>query len=78
MIPREINISIFLAGILTVSVGHCHPKITSKINEQVNKLQHTSTLYPNENMVNLAQKLAEITPGKLQKKLFHQQRNGGG
>ncbi len=60
----------FFGGILTVSVGHCHPKITSKINEQVNKLQHTSTLYPNENMVKLAQKLAEITPGKLQKSYF--------
>jgi len=34
----------FFGGILTVSVGHCNPKITSKINAQVNKLQHMSTL----------------------------------
>src|SRR5260370_26248053 len=33
----------FFGGILTVSVGHCNPKVTSKINAQVNRLQHTST-----------------------------------
>ena len=60
----------FFGGILTVSVGHCNPKVTSKINEQVNKLQHTSTLYPNEKIVALAEKLAEITPGKLKKSFF--------
>ena len=27
----------FFGGILTVSVGHCNPKVTSKINEQINK-----------------------------------------
>jgi 4-aminobutyrate aminotransferase len=60
----------FFGGILTVSVSHCNPKVTSKINEQVNKLQHTSTLYPNEKIVALAEKLAEITPGKLKKSYF--------
>ncbi|MFC2088899.1 aspartate aminotransferase family protein [Calditrichota bacterium] len=60
----------FFGGILTVSVGHCNPKVTSKINEQTNKLQHTSTLYPTENMVNLAEKLAQISPGKLKKSYF--------
>lgn len=60
----------FFGGILTVSVGHCNPKITAKINDQVNKLQHTSTLYPTENIVNLAEKLAQITPGRLQKSFF--------
>jgi len=60
----------FFGGILTVSVGHCNPKVTNKINEQVNKLQHTSTLYPNENIVKLAEKLAQITPGKLKKTYF--------
>lgn len=60
----------FFGGILTVSVGHCNPKITAKINEQTKKLQHTSTLYPTENIVNLAEKLAHITPGRLQKSFF--------
>src|SRR5216683_2520826 len=55
----------FFGGILTVSVGHCNPKVTAKIKAQVDRLQHTSTLYPNEQIVALAEKLAQITPGKL-------------
>src|SRR6202045_390886 len=51
----------FFGGILTVSVGHPNPKITSKINAQVNKLQHMSTLYPTEQIVALAEKIAQIT-----------------
>jgi 4-aminobutyrate aminotransferase-like enzyme len=60
----------FFGGILTVSVGHCNPKVTSKIKAQVDRLQHTSTLYPNEQIVALAEKLAQITPGRLQKSFF--------
>src|SRR5712664_4483855 len=60
----------FFGGILTVSVGHCNPKVTAKVNAQVDRLQHTSTLYPNEQIVALAEKLAQITPGKLQKSFF--------
>jgi 4-aminobutyrate aminotransferase-like enzyme len=60
----------FFGGILTIGVGHCNPKVTSKIKAQVDKLQHTSTLYPNEAIVALAEKLAQITPGKLQKSFF--------
>jgi 4-aminobutyrate aminotransferase-like enzyme len=60
----------FFGGIVTIGVGHCNPKVTSKIKAQVDKLQHTSTLFPNEAIVNLAEKLAQITPGKLQKTFF--------
>src|ERR1700730_8019497 len=60
----------FFGGIVTIGVGHCNPKVTSKINAQVNKLQHTSTLFPNEAIVALAEKLAQITPGKLEKSFF--------
>jgi len=60
----------FFGGILTVSVGHCHPQVTQRICDQVHTLQHTSTLYPHANMVNLAEKLAQIAPGRLQKSFF--------
>jgi 4-aminobutyrate aminotransferase-like enzyme len=60
----------FFGGILTVSVGHCNPKVTSKIAEQIKKLQHTSTLYQTENIVLMAEKLAKITPGALKKTYF--------
>ena len=57
-------------GVLTVSVGHANPKINEAIIEQTNKIQHTSALYANENQSNLAEKLAEITPGNLKKSFF--------
>lgn len=60
----------FFGGILTVSVGHCNPKITAKVTAQVNRLQHTSTLYPNEHIVALAEKIAHITPGNLTQSFF--------
>jgi 4-aminobutyrate aminotransferase-like enzyme len=60
----------FFGGILTISAGHCHPKITTKVKEQVDRLQHISTVYSNEQMVALAEKLAQITPGRLQKSFF--------
>lgn len=60
----------FFGGILTVSMGHCHPDINSRVVEQINRLQHTSTLYPTRPLVDLAEKLARITPGRLQKSFF--------
>jgi 4-aminobutyrate aminotransferase-like enzyme len=60
----------FFGGILTISVGHTNPKVTSKIKAQVDRLQHTSTLYPTEAIVELAEKVAQITPGKLQSSFF--------
>jgi 4-aminobutyrate aminotransferase len=60
----------FFGGILTISVGHCNPKVTGPVKAQVDRLQHTSTLYPNEAIVALAEKIAQITPGALQKSFF--------
>jgi len=53
------------AGIVTVSVGHCHPKVTQATIDQLQTLQHTSTIFMTQPMVDLAEKLAEITPGDL-------------
>jgi 4-aminobutyrate aminotransferase len=60
----------FFGGILTISVGHANPKVTGPIKAQVDRLQHTSTVYPNEQIVALAEKLAQITPGRIQKSFF--------
>jgi alanine-glyoxylate transaminase/(R)-3-amino-2-methylpropionate-pyruvate transaminase len=60
----------FFGGILTTSVGHNHPKVVEAVREQVGKLIHSSTLYPNANHVALAEKMAEITPGRLQMSFF--------
>lgn len=60
----------FFGGILTVSVGHSHPKVAKAISEQVAKLTHVSALYPTAPVVDLAEKLAEITPGRLRQTFF--------
>ena len=60
----------FFGGILTISVGHANPKITGPVKAQVDRLQHLSTLYPNEQIVALAEKVAQITPGALQSSFF--------
>ncbi len=57
-------------GVLTVSVGHANPKVNAAIIEQVKTLQHTSTLYANKPQVDLAEKLYQITPGRLKKSFF--------
>src|SRR5712664_1003608 len=60
----------FFGGILTVSVGHANPRITGPVKAQVDRLQHLSTLYPNEAIVALAEKVAHISPGALQSSFF--------
>ncbi len=60
----------FFGGILTTSVGHNNPHVVERVREQAGKLIHSATLYPNENHVNLAEKLAELTPGRLQMSYF--------
>ncbi|MDT4895865.1 MAG: alanine-glyoxylate transaminase / (R)-3-amino-2-methylpropionate-pyruvate transaminase [Acidobacteriota bacterium] len=57
-------------GVLTVSVGHANPKVNEAIIEQVKTLSHTSTLYANKPQADLAEKLAQITPGRLKKSFF--------
>jgi len=60
----------FFGGILTTSVGHNRPEVTQAVQQQTEKIIHSSTLYPNEAHVNLAEKMAELTPGKLQVSFF--------
>ena len=55
----------FFGGIVTISVGHCNPRVTAKIKTQVDRLQHASTVFPNEAVVALAEKIAQITPGEI-------------
>src|SRR6478672_7732816 len=50
------------AGIVTVSCGHCHPKIVAAIEKQVETLQHATTIYLHPNIALLAKKLASKMP----------------
>src|SRR5688572_2017071 len=50
------------AGIVTVSVGHCHPYIVEKVREQVGKLQHVTTIYLHPTIGQFGKLLAEHMP----------------
>ena len=61
----------FAAGIAVVATGHCHPKVVKAIRDQAGKLIHMSgTDFFYEAQVKLAEKLAEITPGGKNKRVF--------
>lgn len=53
------------AGIVTVSVGHCHPHVVAAAHRQNDTLQHTSTIYLHPNLALYAEALAAKMPGDL-------------
>jgi 4-aminobutyrate aminotransferase-like enzyme len=60
----------FFGGILTVSVGHCNDEVVEATAAQLRTGGHTSTLYLNEITIKVAEKIAEVTPGRLQYSFF--------
>jgi len=63
------------AGISVVNAGHCNPEVIAAAKAQMDKLVHCcSYSYHAPTVADLAEKLAQITPGRLQKSFFG---NGG-
>jgi 4-aminobutyrate aminotransferase len=63
------------AGISVVNAGHCNPEVIAAAKAQMDKLVHCSSyLYHVQPVADLAEKMAQITPGRLQKTFFG---NGG-
>ena len=59
------------AGISVVNLGHCHPEVIEAAVNQAKKLVHAcSYVYYVPVVADLAEKLAEITPPRLQKTFF--------
>ncbi|HVW85417.1 MAG TPA: acetyl ornithine aminotransferase family protein [Bryobacteraceae bacterium] len=61
----------FNAGIAVVATGHCHPEVVSAIQRQAATLIHmsgTDFYYPN--LVELAETLARIAPGGVQRRVY--------
>jgi alanine-glyoxylate transaminase/(R)-3-amino-2-methylpropionate-pyruvate transaminase len=54
-----------LGGIVTISVGHCHPKVVAAANRQNETLQHSTTIYLQPNVAEYAAALAAKMPGDL-------------
>ncbi len=55
----------FIGGIVTVSVGHCHPYVVERIKEQTERLQHITQIYLHPNIAEYAEMLAARLPGDL-------------
>lgn len=58
------------AGILTTSIGHCHPEVVGRVQDQVARLGHTSALYVTEGQIDVAKTLIGMAPGRLTKAAF--------
>ncbi|XP_058794810.1 alanine--glyoxylate aminotransferase 2, mitochondrial isoform X2 [Phymastichus coffea] len=53
------------AGIATVSVGHCHPKVVAAMSEQARRLGHTTAIYLHPRYHEYAAKLTATLPAGL-------------
>jgi len=63
------------SGIAVTNAGHCNEKVIEAAKAQMDKLVHCcSYVYYSQPTADLAEKLAQITPGRLQKTFFG---NGG-
>ncbi|KAH8405332.1 hypothetical protein KR222_005706, partial [Zaprionus bogoriensis] len=57
-------------GIVTVSVGHCHPKVNQALSEQTAKLWHTTNIYMHPKIHEYAERLVAKFPGNLKSVCF--------
>uniref|UniRef100_A0A1I7XNP6 Alanine--glyoxylate aminotransferase 2, mitochondrial n=1 Tax=Heterorhabditis bacteriophora TaxID=37862 RepID=A0A1I7XNP6_HETBA len=53
------------AGIVTVSVGHCHPKVNEALKGQLDRLWHTTSIYYTEPVLEYAEMLTATLPEHL-------------
>ncbi|MEK0100317.1 aminotransferase class III-fold pyridoxal phosphate-dependent enzyme, partial [Streptomyces sp. A475] len=51
----------FFGGILTTMTAHALPEVTKAVSEQAGRIIHTSTLYLNRQMVELAERVASVS-----------------
>src|SRR5262249_32105244 len=58
------------SGVSVVNAGHCNPEIVAAAVEQTRQLQHVTTVYLTEPMLELARQLAELTPPGLRRTFF--------
>lgn len=59
------------AGISVVNAGHCNPEVIGAARAQMEKLVHgASYIYHTKPVGDLAEKMAQITPGRLKKSFF--------
>lgn len=60
----------FFSGVSVVNCGHCNQEILQATINQLEQLQHTTTIYLTQPMVELAELLASILPGDIKRSFF--------
>jgi len=55
-----------LGGYGVFSIGHCHPKVVAAVARQLDRLPLSTKIFFNKPLADLCEKLAQITPGRLQ------------
>jgi 2,2-dialkylglycine decarboxylase (pyruvate) len=58
------------AGMFCCVLGHKHPRFIERVSEQARRLLHTGTQFLSPAVMEAAYKLADITPGRLQKSIL--------
>ena len=54
-----------IAGIATISAGHCHPTVTAVARQQLERLQHATTIYLHPAIAEFGKALADTLPDGL-------------
>jgi alanine-glyoxylate transaminase/(R)-3-amino-2-methylpropionate-pyruvate transaminase len=57
-------------GIVTVSVGHCHPEVVEALQKQMQTIQHAPTIYLHPTIGQFAEKLTSTLPKQLKRVYF--------
>lgn len=55
-----------VGGIVTVSVGHCHPKVVGALEDQIKTLWHSTNIYRHPKIYEYVEKLTSKFPEELQ------------
>ena len=58
------------SGVTVMNAGHSNPEILEAAIDQLRRLQHTTTIYLTEPMLELARAIAELAPGDLRRSFF--------
>ncbi len=58
------------SGVSVMNAGHSMPEIIGPVMEQMMRLQHTTTIYLTEPMLELAERIAQVAPGALCRAFF--------
>lgn len=58
------------SGLAATNIGHAHPEVVKAVTEQAQNLTHSGCIFHYDSILNLAEKLASITPEGIDKFFF--------